>query len=59
MILQEIHEVGILHDDIRCENILIDNLGHASIIDFDQAKKSSSAKAMEEEFLHLVHLLNS
>jgi len=59
MILQEIHKVGILHDDIRCENLLIDNRGHASIIDFDQAKKSSSAKAMEEEFLHLVDLLTS
>lgn len=59
MILQEIHKVGILHDDIRCENLLIDSWGHASIIDFDQAKKSSSARAMEEEFLHLIDLLNS
>jgi len=58
MILQEIHKVGILHDDIRCQNLLIDDLGHASIIDFDQAKKSSSAKAMGAELLHLVDLLD-
>ncbi len=59
MILQEIHKVGILHDDVRYQNLLIDKWGHGSIIDFDQAKKSSSSKAMEEELLHLVDLLSS
>jgi len=58
-ILQEIHKVGVVHNVIRCQNLLIDIWGRASIIDFDQAKKSSSAKAMEEEFLQLVDLLNS
>ncbi len=47
-----------MHNDIRCQNLLIDNWGHASIIDFDQAKTSSSAKAMKGEFLYLVDLLN-
>jgi RIO-like serine/threonine protein kinase len=57
--LQEIHKVGVVHNDNRCQNLLIDNRGRASIIDFDQAQKSSSAKAMEEESLQLVDLLNS
>jgi len=33
--------------------------GRASIIEFDQPKQSSSAKAMEKEFQQLVDLLNS
>ena len=59
MILQEIHKVGIVHNDISLRNLLIDDRGHASIIDFDQAKKTSSAKAKEKELMYLIDLLNS
>jgi serine/threonine protein kinase len=57
--LQEIHNAGVLHGDIRRPNLLIDNLGHACIIDFDWSKKTLSAKAKEEELKRLVDVLDS
>jgi RIO-like serine/threonine protein kinase len=57
--LQEIHKAGILHGDIRRQNLLIDDYGHASIVDFDRSVKRSSAEAMEQEFQQLCDLLNN
>jgi RIO-like serine/threonine protein kinase len=56
--LQEIHKAGILHGDIRRQNLLIDDWGHASIVDFDRSVKESSTKAKEQEFQQLCDLLN-
>lgn len=57
--MKGIHEVNILHGDIRHQNLLINGLGHAVIIDFDKAKKTSSAKAKEEECKLLLDILGA
>jgi len=55
--LEEIHKAGVLHGDLRHENLLVDELGRTAIIDFDQSEKTSSAEAMEWEMEELANLL--
>ena len=57
MVLKEIHRFDVLHGDIRRQNLLIDNTGHAVIIDFDQARITSSARAKEGECKQLLNVL--
>ena len=56
MVLKEIHKFNVLHGDIRRQN-LINNTGHAIIIDFDQARITSSARAKEGECKQLLNVL--
>ena len=39
-ILGAIHEVGILHGNLRLENLLVNDSGRVAIVDFDEAQKS-------------------
>jgi serine/threonine protein kinase len=58
--LDQIHRAGILHNDIRVENILVDESGKPSIIDFGFASLGSSLidQAKEkEELLDLIRTL--
>ena len=55
--MKEIHKFDVLHGDIRRQNLLINDTGNAVIIDFDQAKISSSAKAKEKECKYLLDVL--
>jgi len=56
--LEEIHHAGILHGDIRRQNLLINDSGEVAIIDFDQSMESPSTEAMAREMSHLVDLLD-
>ena len=47
--LDRIHESDILHNDIKKENVLIDELGNPSIIDFGFSTRDCSRAAQEEE----------
>lgn len=38
MALGELHKKGIMHRDMKLENILVDNSGYLKIIDFGLAK---------------------
>lgn len=52
--LQRIHGTGILHNDIKQENILIDESGNPYIIDFGFATRNCCPVAqMEERYLLL------
>jgi serine/threonine protein kinase len=42
--LDEIHKRGVLHNDIREENILLDNVGHVYLIDFGMARRLDPKK---------------
>jgi tRNA A-37 threonylcarbamoyl transferase component Bud32 len=57
--LEEIHQAGILHGDIRRQNLLINDSGEVAIIDFDQSMESPSTEAMAQEMGQLVDLLHS
>ena len=57
MVLKEIHKFNVLHGDIRRQNLLINNTGHAIIIDFDQARITSLARAKEGECKQLLNVL--
>jgi predicted Ser/Thr protein kinase len=48
-ILESIHQIGILHNDIREENILVDESGNPFIIDFGFATRSSLVADQLEE----------
>jgi RIO-like serine/threonine protein kinase len=56
--LKEIHEAGVLHGDLRLQNLLIDENGRGTIIDFDQSRRTSSQSAMERERARLRELLD-
>jgi serine/threonine protein kinase len=59
--LEAIHKHGILHNDIREENILIDDNGDVYLIDFgmaSRADKKKKRKLFEEEQLKYSNLLD-
>lgn len=57
--LKAIHAAGVLHGDIRSPNLVIDEFGEASIIDFDQAEKIDSETAQMAEFKQLARILEA
>ena len=54
--LKSIHEAGILHNDIKKENILIDKSGNPYIIDFGFSTRNCSPVAQMEETNMLLSL---
>ncbi|CAI2191331.1 12176_t:CDS:1, partial [Funneliformis geosporum] len=59
--LEAIHKHGILHNDIREENILINNNGDVYLIDFGMASREDAKKKrklFEEEHLKYSNLLD-
>lgn len=56
--MKNIHAAGVRHQDIRPPNLLIDDAGNATILDFDRADLNSSLGARSREYARLVHLLD-
>lgn len=57
--LDKIHAKGILHNDIKVENILVDELSNAYLIDFGFASQSSLVEAFEMEKQLLTRCIES
>jgi predicted Ser/Thr protein kinase len=57
--LSDIHSLGILHGDIRLENIVVDLLGNPFIIDFSLASLETNSQKFKEEFELMHSLLSS
>ncbi|KAI9339085.1 hypothetical protein BDR26DRAFT_862600 [Obelidium mucronatum] len=57
--LEKIHQAGILHNDIKMENILVDESGNPFIIDFGFASRNVSADARAEERNLLLTLIEA
>ncbi|KAJ7483515.1 hypothetical protein FB451DRAFT_1364418 [Mycena latifolia] len=57
-ILEYIYRAGVRHHDIRPENLMITETGHAAIIDFDRADLSPTAGQKRREMERLSELLN-
>ena len=55
--LSEIHIRGVIHNDIRKENILVDKDERAFIIDFGYSSMNSSREEQQEEMFHFRRLL--
>lgn len=58
-ILSMIHKAGILHGDIRHQNLMLDNQGRPHIIDFNLSMKCDEKSAFEEELKELADLLGN
>jgi serine/threonine protein kinase len=56
--MTEIHNAGVRHYDIRPENLMMDDEGNATIIDFDMAKVRAGKRSRRREFEHLCDLLD-
>ncbi|KAJ7065134.1 hypothetical protein B0H15DRAFT_176645 [Mycena belliarum] len=56
--LDAIHAANVRHHDIRPENMLIDDTGRVTIIDFDLAELNPSRSSRKREREHMVSLLN-
>ncbi len=57
-IVQEIHDAGVLHRDIRAENLVIAQDGKPMVIDFDHAILDAPADGMEKEMGSVEDLLS-
>ncbi|KAK0451991.1 uncharacterized protein EV420DRAFT_1311758 [Desarmillaria tabescens] len=57
-ILESIHAAGVAHGDIRSWNMVADEEGNLSIIDFDRAKYRGHRAQMEAERKRLEYLLD-
>ena len=55
--LHSIHQLGILHNDIRIENIIVDDNGTPFLIDFGFATKSRSSYLQRQEREQLLKCL--
>jgi serine/threonine protein kinase len=55
-ILREIHQAGVLHCDHRPQNLLLDEFGGATIIDFDRSEKHPSKAKMKRECAELARI---
>ena len=55
--LKNIHAAGVIHGNIRSPNLLIDEFGDTTIIDFDRAEKNESQTAQDAEFNRLTQIL--
>jgi serine/threonine protein kinase len=57
MTLKKVHEYNILHNDIRKENILIDEKGYVYLIDFGFSIQTYDENMFHEEKAQLKRLL--
>lgn len=58
-ILKSIHASGVLHGDLRLENMLINSTGELSIIDFTHSTLDASKDELRDEYLAFSRLLSS
>jgi len=49
--IEELHKNGIIHRDIKLDNILIDNTGHACLTDFGLSKEGMFEKKLTSTML--------
>ena len=55
--LRSIHDAGVLHGDLRLDNLLVKDTKDVTIIDFDRAVLHADDAKKEEEFQSLLELL--
>lgn len=55
--LIQIHQAGIVHNDIRLENLMISNKNEVAIIDFDSAEVCENNWKFDEEMTALEDVL--
>jgi Predicted choline kinase involved in LPS biosynthesis len=53
-----IHAAGVLHGDLRLENLLVTDTGDVTIIDFDQGRNGASEDELREEYALLYDMLH-
>jgi hypothetical protein len=56
--LELIHAAGILHGNLRLENLLVTDMGDVTIIDFNQGWNDASENELREEYALLYDMLH-
>jgi serine/threonine protein kinase len=57
-VFEDIHRAGVRHHDPRLENLMVNDDGGVTVIDFDKAELDASQSSRAREMVYVKHVLD-